>query len=197
MLSSVAQLSNDELLARVKHLVERERGATASLVAHLAELDQRRLYLAEGCSSLFAYCTQVLYLSESAAYRRIEAARMVRRFPVILEMLEQGSVNLTTVVLLGTHLTKENHQEVLKEAWHKSKRQVEELCARLHPQPPVPSAVRRLPTSPVGAAPAQYEPVASHQQRDDSQGESTACLTCLRVASAASRGRCSARARTL
>ena len=53
MLSAVAQLSDTELIAQVKHLAEREREATASLIAHLAELDERRLYLAEGCSSLF------------------------------------------------------------------------------------------------------------------------------------------------
>ncbi len=161
MLSFVAQLSNDELLARVKHLAEREREATASLIAHLAELDQRRLYLAEGYSSLFAYCTQVLHLSESAAYRRIEAARMVRRFPVILELLEQGSVNLTTVDLIAAHLTQENHREVLDAVRHKSKQQVEELLARLRPQPLVASTVRRLPTTSrtFASAPATHIPI--------------------------------------
>jgi len=142
----VVRLSNDELLAHVKHLAERERGVTASLIAHLAELDERRLYLAEGYSSLFAYCTQVLHLSEHATYGRIEAARLIRRFPLLLDMLEDGSVNLTTVGLLGPHLTDENHQTVLDLARHKSKRQVEELLARLHPQPPVPSSIRKLPT---------------------------------------------------
>lgn len=200
-LSSVAQLSNDELLAQVRHLVEREREATASLVAHLAELDERRLYLAEGYSSLFTYCTQVLHLSESAAYRRIEAARMVRRFPVILEMLELGYVNLTTVVLLAPHLTQESHRDVLGEAKHKSKKQIEELCARLHPQPPIPSSVRRLPTatSHSAASLAHYETAASHQPSVDGQGaECTACSPlAFRVASAASRGRGSARARAI
>lgn len=98
MLSSVVHLSNDELLARVKQLAGREREFTASLIAHLTELDERRLYLAEGYSSLFTYCTQELRLSEHAAYGRIEAARLIRKFPVLLEMLEHGSVNLTTVV---------------------------------------------------------------------------------------------------
>jgi len=32
-----------------------------------------------------AYCTQVLRLSERAAYHRIEAARAARQYPVILE----------------------------------------------------------------------------------------------------------------
>ncbi|MGH2396429.1 MAG: HNH endonuclease [bacterium] len=161
---SVARLSNDELLARVKHLAEREREATSSLIAHLAELDQRRLYLAQGYSSLFSYCTQVLHIAESAAYRRIEAARTVHRFPVILEMLEQGSVNLTTVILLGAHLTQENHRKVLEEARHKSKRQVEELCAKLHPQPAIPSCIRKLPTATTSVASrTRDEAAVSHQ----------------------------------
>ena len=171
MLSSVPQLPNHELVARVKHLAEREREATAALIAHLAELDKRRLYLAEGCSSLFTYCTQVLHLSEHAAYGRIQAARAARRFPVILERLAEGSVNLTTVGLLAAHLTAENHWEVLDTARHKSKRQVEELVARLLPQPAVPASVRRLPTaSHTSAAPtALHDAAASPQPTGDAQ----------------------------
>ena len=82
--------SNQQLLIGVKHLVGREREATAQLVAHLAEIDARELYLQEGCSSLFKYCTEVLHLSEWAAYHRIEVARVARRFPVILEKLAEA-----------------------------------------------------------------------------------------------------------
>ena len=78
----VARLSNQELLAEVKVAAGRERDATVRLIALLAELDARRLYLGEGCSSLFTYCTQVLHLSEHAAYGRIEAARAARKWPV-------------------------------------------------------------------------------------------------------------------
>lgn len=88
MFSSVGQLSNLELLARVKSLAQSERQATTALIAHLAELEERGLHLAEGYSSLFTYCTQVLHLSEHAAYGRIEAARVVRKFPILLEWLE-------------------------------------------------------------------------------------------------------------
>ncbi len=171
MLSAVAQLSNPELLARVTHLARREREATAALIAHLAELDARRLYLAEGCSSLFIYCTQVLHLSEHAAYGRIEAARAVRRFPVILERLGEGSVTLTTVGLLASHLTPETHRDLLDLARHKSKRQVEELVARLCPQPSVPSSVRRLPTAspPPARPPAPAEAAASPEPAGDAR----------------------------
>jgi len=185
ILSAVNQLSNDELLKRVKNLAEREREATASLIAHLAEFDERRLYLAEGYSSLFTYCTQVLHLSEHAAYRRIEAARIIRRFPVILEMLEKGSVNLTTIGLLTAHLTQENHREVLNAARLKSKRQVEELLARLHPQPPVPSTIRKLPNASHTSAspPAEHDPEPSFQPKGQGQDDATQKLSSLALTS--------------
>lgn len=142
--SAVALLSNSDLLAHVKHLAQRERQVTAALIAHLAELDSRHLYLSEGYSSLFAYCTQVLHLSEHAAYGRIKAARLIQKLPVTLERLEDGSMNLTTLVLLAPHLTQENHQELLEMARHKSRREVEKLVAGLRPQPPVPASIRRM-----------------------------------------------------
>src|SRR6476660_821101 len=87
------RLSDGELVAEVTRLAGCERHATARLVAALAELDTRRLYLGQGCSSMFTYCTQVLHLAEHAAYGRIEAARVARRFPVVFELLANGSIN--------------------------------------------------------------------------------------------------------
>ena len=65
------------------------REATANLVAHLAELDARRLYLGAGFPSLFTYCCGSLGLSEHETYNRIEAARVGRRFPRVLELLAE------------------------------------------------------------------------------------------------------------
>jgi hypothetical protein len=148
---SYAALSDRDLLVTVKRLAERERQATAQLIALLSELDARRLYLGEGCSSLFTYCTQVLRLSEHAAYGRIEAARAARRFPLILELLADGSITLTTVTLLAPHLTSTNVCAVLEAARHKSKREVERQVASLRPLPDVPSSIRRQPMPPPAA----------------------------------------------
>ena len=145
--SSFAHLSDEQVLATVRQCAQCERDATARFIASLAELDARRLYLARGCSSLFTYCAQVLHLSEHAAYGRIEAARAARRFPVILELLNDASINLTTIGLLAHHLTQENHQAVLEAARHKTKREIELLVASLHPRPDVPSSVRKLPVA--------------------------------------------------
>ena len=111
ILATAAGLSDRELLARLELLAGKERESLVELVAHLAALDSRpALYAAHGYGSLFSYCTQALRLSEDAACNRIDAARTCRRFPMILELLASGEVTLTTVRLLGRHLTPENHR---------------------------------------------------------------------------------------
>ena len=145
LLSSFADLSDQQLLAEVQRLVACERQATAELIRSLMELDARRCYLAQGYASLFCYCTQVLHLSEHAALGRIEVARAARRLPVILELLLDGSVTVTNARLLAPHLTERNHRDVLASARHKSKREVEEIVARLRPRPDVAASIRKLP----------------------------------------------------
>lgn len=151
--SAFGQLSDQDVLARILCAVQHERRATAHVIALLIELDARRLYLSQGFSSLFTYCTQVLHLSEHAAYNRIETARAARRFPMILDLVESGAVTLTTIRLLAPHLNAVNHRELLERAHHKSKREVELLVARLNPRPDLPSVVRKLPT-PTGLKPS-------------------------------------------
>lgn len=143
--SSPSELSDRDLLAEVERAVSCERKANARLIALLMEVDARKLYAGQGYASLFMYCVKVLHLSEHAAYLRIEAARVSRRFPVILDKLSDGSLHLTAVSLLGPHLTQANQGELLDEARHKSKREVEQLIARLRPQRDVPAIIRKLP----------------------------------------------------
>jgi len=146
ILASLTRLSDAELVAQVKSLVARDRDTNAQLVARLAELDTRDVHLREGYGSLFVYCRDALGLSEWEAYNRIEVARAARRFPVILDMLTEGSVNLTAVRLLAPHLTPANHREVLESARGKRKPEVEEIVARLSPRPDVRPSIRRVPT---------------------------------------------------
>jgi hypothetical protein len=139
-------LEDRPLLETAKRLAGDERRATAMLLRALMEIDSRRLYLGEGCASMFSYCTRVLHLAEGAAYNRIEAARAAHRYPVILDLLEQSAITLTAVRLLAPHLTTENHAVALASARHKSKAEVEELVAAVKPKPDAPAFVRRLPT---------------------------------------------------
>ena len=148
------QLSDAELTAGLTRLAHSTREATVTLIAHLAEFDRRKLYLAAGFSCLHDYCTERLLFSEAEAFFRIKAARAAKRFPIILEMLAAGSLTLSTVKLLAPYLTRDNHLKLLGAASGCSKREVEELLARRYPQPDVPTSICKLPSpAPLAASP--------------------------------------------
>jgi hypothetical protein len=137
-------LSDDELLRRLSEVLQKSRRVESELIAHISEVDQRRLY-ARKSSSMFKYATEVLHLSEHEAYLRIEVPRASRKHPVLLEMLADGRLHLSGIALLHKHLTEENRAVLLKRASHKSRREIEELVAELSPKPYVPTSMRKLP----------------------------------------------------
>ena len=138
-------LSDDQLLRRLRELTRDSRRVEAELVAHIGEVDARRLYAREGCSSMFTYCVELLHLSEPETNLRIVVARATRRHPILLEMLGDGRLHLSGIALLAPHLTEWNRDEVLARATHCSKRRIEELVAGIAPRPDVPTTIRRLP----------------------------------------------------
>jgi hypothetical protein len=142
---SLDLVPDDELLRRLVEILRQSRRVEADLVAHIGEVDARRLYAREAAPSMFAYCTETLHLSEAEAYLRIAAARASREHPVLLTMLSSGRVHLTAIAKLAPHLTPENRDRLLERAAHRTKRQVEELVAELAPRPDVPALVRKLP----------------------------------------------------
>jgi len=142
---SLTAMTDDELLRRLGELLRSSRRIESDLVAHIAEVDRRRLYAREATPSMFAYCTEVLHLSEAEAYLRITVARASREHPVLLAMLAEGSLHLTGIALLAPHLTAETRGELLGRATHRSKKQIEELIADLAPRPEVPERIRKVP----------------------------------------------------
>ena len=56
------------------------------------------------------------------------------KYPVLLDRLSDGSLNLSTARLLAPHLTDQNHQELIAAASGLSKRAVEDLLAQRFPR---------------------------------------------------------------
>jgi hypothetical protein len=94
---------------------------------------------------MFAYCTEVLHLSEAEAYLRIAAARASREHPILLVMLGDGRLHLTGIAKLAPHLTIANSDGLLNRATHRSKRQIDELIAEIAPRPDARAVMRKLP----------------------------------------------------
>ena len=90
----LTHLSDAVLLRDLKSVVAQERGATATVLAHIAEVDVRRLYVPAGFPSMFLYCVHELHLSEEAARKRIHAARAARRFPAIFSAVADSRLRV-------------------------------------------------------------------------------------------------------
>ena len=143
--NTLARLSDDELLRRLSALLQDSRRVEAELIAHIAEVDQRRLYAREAASSMHVYCTEVLHLSDAEAYLRITVARASRKHPTLLDVLADGRLQLSGIERLAPHLTAGNEELLLRRATHRSRREIEELVTELRPRPDVPSAIRKVP----------------------------------------------------
>ena len=154
-------LSDDELLRGLADLLSQSRRAESELVAHIAEVETRRLYAREAAPSMFVYCMDVLHLSEAEAYLRITAARAAREHPMLLQMLADGRLHLTGIAKLAPHLTQQNRDLLLSLAVHRSKRQIEELIAELAPRPDVPGVLRKLRSRPT---PSNQQAIPSNRQ---------------------------------
>ncbi len=137
-------MSDREVVARLGILLREERRLTAEVLVHLGEVEARRLYLPAACSSMFVYCTRVLGMSEDQAFKRIRAARAVRRFPVVGAAVAEGRLHLSGVVLLAPHLSDDNTAELVVEASGKSKAEIEVLLARRAPRPDVAQRLERV-----------------------------------------------------
>jgi hypothetical protein len=155
---SLSHLADSTLLLDLKAIVVRDRITTAEMLAHIAEVDARRLYAADAYPSMFAYCVGELHLCEQAAFKRIRAARTARKFPVVFEAVADGRLHLTAVVLLTPYLAEETVDDLLAIATHKSKSEVERLLAERFPQPDALASIRAIPASSPGSFTGQLSP---------------------------------------
>src|SRR5262245_39682731 len=64
----LSHLSDGELLQGLSTLAARDRTTTAEILAHIAEVDERKLYAPEGYLSMFAYCVGVLGLRRGPSW---------------------------------------------------------------------------------------------------------------------------------
>jgi 5-methylcytosine-specific restriction endonuclease McrA len=144
----VADLSDAQLLESLKSLCGQGRAVLARLLAHLVEVEERRLHLEAACPSMFQFCVRRLGMSEDEACRRIHAARLTRRFPDLVVRIERGDLTLSTIAILSDTLTEATYEELVEAAAGKTKAEVQTLLAKRFPAPDVPAAVTAIPTQP-------------------------------------------------
>ena len=169
-------LSDEELVSHVASLCLDGRRLVARVIVHLIEIEDRALDKRSACSSMWAFCTQRLNMSEGETSRRLNAARLVRRFPSLIGRLERGDVHLSALRKLRPYLTDKNIDAILNEAKGKTRNQLDEMIARRFPRPDVPTveipvlptmmkvagaAQPPTPSLPVHTRPSRIEPLSA------------------------------------
>src|SRR6187549_2933068 len=144
----LSQLADDDVLLRTRRLVGASNKLLSQLLLHLAEVETRGIHRTRACASLYTYCVYELRMSEDAAARRSSAARLVKRFPLLFDAIASGELHLTGLLMLGPHLTPENHAEVLARAKFRTKKELTKLVRELHPLPLVPDSIEPLCPAP-------------------------------------------------
>jgi hypothetical protein len=130
---TLSRVSDAVLLRDLTALVAKDRLTTSRILAHIAEVDARRLYAPAGYPSMYAFCVEELRLSEDAAYKRIRASRAARRFPALFVAVAEGRLHLAAVCILAPHLTTKNAEDLIQWATHRPKSEIEAMLARRFP----------------------------------------------------------------
>ena len=124
-----------------------ECGAMAMVLARIAEIDARRLYLRAAYPSMRAYCVQKLNKTEDWAFKRLAAARAALLFPEIFEFVADGRLHLTGVCKLAPHLTAGNVDGLLRAATRKTKAEIEHLLSARFPRTEMMELVQVIPVA--------------------------------------------------
>src|SRR5258705_12991400 len=130
---NLTHLDNDSLLQGFAAHVAQDRRTTAALLAHIAEIDARHLYLRAGFESMRAYCMHELHLSEDAAAKRLQVARLARELPALFPAIADGRLHLRGVRALATRLTSANVDELIAVAANRTVAGIEILLAHRFP----------------------------------------------------------------
>lgn len=138
-------LSDEDLIGRLETVVAKTNRLTVQLLLLLNELEERRLHSEDEYPSLVDFCVQRLGMSESAAHRRVTAARLVREFPQLLAALARGEIHLSLLVSLRRHVTKENCDDLVAATRGRPRDEVDEILARRAPRPDEPARMRKVP----------------------------------------------------
>ena len=148
---SLKGLSDRELVARLRTLVEKEKSLTLEIVSHLVEVARRGLHLGKGYGSLYEYCRGDLGYTDASAWRRARAAQAILRCPEAWERLVQGRVTLCALGRVQGFIT----PSLLEEICGKSKTEVEWIAARYDAKGVSPDRTRPVMVpKPAGAVPS-------------------------------------------
>jgi 5-methylcytosine-specific restriction endonuclease McrA len=136
-MESLRTLSSEIILSRTRAIATDERRITVELLQYLREIEARQLFADLGYPSLFEFLVRELRFSESAAYRRSQAMRLLKDVPELGEKIESGAINLSNAAKVQSTLRKssaEEKRQLMARLEGKSVREADRELAALAPR---------------------------------------------------------------
>lgn len=138
-------MNNRQLCEELRKLVQDERRVTNEILRLINIAMERRTYLELGYASMFDWLVKDFGYSNAAAFRRIEAARLVRAVPEAILKLESGQISLSSMSransairtqerISGEKVSLKMKQEIVKRIENKSTQEVERELFKLLPE---------------------------------------------------------------
>jgi hypothetical protein len=152
--SILSALSNDELVEYSVKLVKHENRTGLEIIACLREAEKRLLACVLGKSSLFAYATEVLKMSNGNAQMKIDTMRLMKESPTAREKVQSGELTVVNAAKVksffrredrtGNTYSPEKRDEVVQSVCGLSQAKCETVLLALNPQAVPEEKVRRL-----------------------------------------------------
>lgn len=116
--------------------------AEANLIKILQEVEELRLFLDFGLTSLYQYAIQKLELSEDVAINFISVARKAKQAPLLQLAIEEGSVSVSKARKVTSVLTPENQEEWIHKIQTLTSKNLEREVAKINPREATPERTK-------------------------------------------------------
>ena len=138
-------MTDDLVEEKLDRVTRFERRITQKVLQLILLAEDRKIYAKRGYSSMHKWLVSRFKYSEAAAYRRIQAARLLRAVPEVEEKIGEGSVNLSTLSLAqsaigrqekasGERLSDEKKAKIVRNIESKSAARAELALIELLPE---------------------------------------------------------------
>jgi hypothetical protein len=120
-----------EILRGACHFRSLEKNAVVKLLYYLCQIESRKLFADLNYDSMFMYLVKEMKYSEGEAGIRLAAARLLMKKPEIAQKIDNGSLSLTNLSMLGRAfrndaISPERQDVLIKKVENVSSRQCEQ-----------------------------------------------------------------------
>lgn len=152
--TQLQNLKDQDLVIQVENLLNREKRIGDAILLALKEINARRIYAAMGYPSLFYLLVRHFKLSETAAYTRLQALRLMETVPGVQANMLKGELSLNNAALIQSFvqrhdkehsqpMTVESKKEIIDAVKGKTNKEAREILANKDPQAALPPPIEK------------------------------------------------------